>query len=452
MKYDVIVIGGGSAGLVAAKFAKGLGKKTAIIEKRLLGGDCTHYGCIPSKALLRLSAQPIPAEDIMEQVRGLVTEIYSGETPEILQSEGIDVIEGSPVFTNNHTVEVNGRKITADKFILATGSSPFIPPIEGLKQIDYLTNETIFSLTELPASVAVLGGGPIGIEMAFALNRLGVDTAVIEMAERILPRDDAELSELLRAKLEENGVKILTGTRVTSVSRTGDYVTLKTDGALDEVHAVRVLVAAGRRPNLDGLALNKAGVDHDRAGVKTDKYLRTTAKNIYAAGDVVPPFRFTHAADYEAVTAVRNALIPIFRKAVDYSAVGWCTYTEPELAAFGLTEKEAVRQFGKEKIRVFRYDLKGLDRARTDFEPYGMAKYITGRKGFILGAHILSPRAGEVIHEVMLAKKHKIPFHKLSEMVHIYPTYSYAVKQPAKYAAVEMILDNPFVRFFRRAK
>lgn len=446
MKYDVIVIGGGSAGLVAAKFAKGLGRKTAIIEKKLLGGDCTHHGCIPSKALLHLSLNPAP--DVMKRVRELVAGIYSTETPDIFRKEGIDVIEGAASFADSGTVIVNGERITSEIFILATGSSPLIPPIEGLADIEYLTNENIFVLDRLPASVAVLGGGPIGAELSTALNRLGVDTAVIEMAEHILPRDDAELSELLRGKLEADGIKILTGTKVTSVRQNDGFVTLKTEGALDEVNAERILVAAGRVPELAGLGLEKAGVEYDRNGVKVDKYLRTTAKNIYAAGDIVPPYRFTHVADYEAVTAVRNALLP-FKKKADYTCVGWCTFTEPELAGFGLTEKEAAGRYGRDNIRIFRYGYSSLDRAVTDFSPTGMAKYITDRKGRLIGAHILGNRAGETIHEAMLAKKFKIPFQKIAGMVHIYPTYSYAVRQPARYAAVEMLLENPFIKFIR---
>lgn len=449
MNYDVIVIGGGSAGLVAAKFVHGLGKRTAIVEKRKLGGDCTHYGCVPSKALIHLSGTD--KSNVMSMVRALVDEIYSHETPDVLRGEGIDVIEGSPVFDNSSTITVNNKKYTAKKFILCTGSSPLIPDIKGLSDIDYLTNETLFGMDELPESIAVLGGGPIGVEMAFALNRLGVDTAIIEMAERILPRDDQELSERLRAKLEADGIKILTGTKVAAVRQADGFAVLETSGAVDEVRAVRVLAAAGRVPNLKGLALERAGVEYDRNGVRTDRYLRTTAKNIYAAGDIVPPYKFTHVADYEAVTAVRNALLP-FRKAADYSCVGWCTYTEPELAGFGLTEKEAAERYGSGNIRVFRYDYKGLDRAITDFAAEGLAKYITDRKGRILGAHMLGNRAGETIHEVMLAKRFGIRFQKIADMVHIYPTYSYAVRQPSKYAAVEMLMDNYFIKLIRRLR
>lgn len=467
MRYDLIVIGGGSAGLVAAKFAKGLGKKTALIEKNKIGGDCTHFGCVPSKTLLHIASLAEGAGKLkelgltdgiklnsagaMKHVRRVISDVYQGSRPSVLREEGIDVIEGSPVFEDPHTVIVDGIRLQADKFILASGSSPLIPGIKGFDTIDLLTNENIFDLDELPQSVAVLGGGPIGIEMASALNALGVDTAVIEMSDRILPKDDRELSELLRAKLTEKGIKILTGTKVTSAAHSDGCVTLETEGSVDRVKAVRLLAAIGRRPNTEGLCLEKAGVEYTKSGVVTDKYLRTTAKNIYAAGDLVPPYQFSHAADMEAVTACRNALLP-FRKAADYKGMGWCTFSAPELAGCGLTEEAAAERYGSDNVRIFRFDLKNLDRAVTDLEPYGMAKYITDRKGYLIGAHILGNCAGEILHEAMLAMKFRIPFQKISEMIHIYPTYSYAVRQPAKYAMIEMLMDHPLVKLFKRIR
>jgi len=466
MNYDLIVIGGGSAGLVAAMFAKGLGKKTAIIEKNKLGGDCTHHGCVPSKAFLNsahlgeniknlkefgltMDTSTLDTSKVMQHVRQIVSAVYYEETPEVFRDKGIDVIEGEAFFKDSQTIAVDGREYTASRFIIATGSRPFIPEIKGLDSIDILTNENIFNLNRLPLSVAVLGGGPIGLELASGLNSLGVDTAIIEMSERILPREDEELSELLRAKLTGDDLKILTDTKVVSAEQKNGYVSLFSEGQVDVVHAERVLVAVGRKPNTEGLGLEKAGVEYDSKGIKVDKYLRTTSKNIYAAGDVVSPYQFTHAADYEAVTAARNALLP-FRKKTDYSNIPWCTYTSPELARCGLTEKEAADKYGRDKIRVFKYSCSQVDRAVTDSATDGMAKYITDKKGRLLGIHILGARAGEVIHEPMLAKKFKIPFHKISEMIHIYPTYSYAVRQPAKYAVVEMLLDNPFVKLVRK--
>lgn len=467
MKYDFIVIGGGSAGLVASKFAKGVGKKVAIVERHKLGGDCTHFGCIPSKALLNAShlAQDIRniknfglemdtssfnADGAFAHVRKIVSDVYATETPDIFEEEGIDIIEGQAEFIDNMTISVDGKEYSADKFLIATGSSPFIPPIKGLEDVNYLTNETIFHLDKLPKSIAVLGGGPIGIELATAFNGLGVDVAVIEMNDRILPKEDEELSELLKIKLEADGLNILTETKVLSAEQFNDYVSLKTAGKLDEVKAEKVLVATGRKPNLEGMRLTNAGVKFDKQGVRVDKYLKTNAPNIYAAGDVVPPYQFTHVADYEAVTACRNAFLPL-NKAVDYSNVGWCTYTEPELARVGMTEKEARAEYG-DNIRVFRYEFAHVDRGISDGKTDGLAKYVTDKKGRILGAHILGSRAGEVIHEAMLAKANNIPFQKISNMVHIYPTYSYAVRQPSKYAVVEMLLDNPFIKFIRGLK
>ncbi|PLX65736.1 MAG: mercuric reductase [Denitrovibrio sp.] len=468
MMYDFIVIGGGSAGLVAAKFAKGLGKKTAIVEKNKLGGDCTHSGCIPSKTLLKsahmadsiknlkefgltMDTSSLDTSKVMQHVRQIVAGVYESETPDVIRAEGIDVIEGCAEFKDNDTIIVNGEEITSKIFLIATGSSPLIPPIEGLSEVTSYTNETIFYIDELPSSIAVLGGGPIGIELATAFNALGVDTAVIEMGSNILPKEDMELSELLRANMEEDDIKILTNTKVISVSQNEGFLTLKTEGAVEEVHAEVFLIAAGRTPNVEGMNLSKAGVKYNKHGIKVGRYLNTTAPNIYAAGDVVGPYQFTHVADYEAVTATRNALIP-FNKAVDYSNIGWCTYTEPELARCGLTQEEAEKVYGKNKIRVFRYLQNDVDRAITDGTSVGMAKYVTNKNGKILGIHILGERAGEVIHEPMLAKKLNIPFQEIADLVHIYPTYSYAVRQPSKYAAVEMLLDNPIVKFIRGLK
>ncbi|PLX69763.1 MAG: mercuric reductase [Denitrovibrio sp.] len=469
MRYDLVVIGGGSAGLVAAKFALGLGKRVAIVEKNKLGGDCTHFGCVPSKALLRTShmahnikelnefglkmdTSSLDTSKAMSHIRQIVSAVYSSETPDIFREEGIDIIEGGATFIDNHTISVSNENIQADKYILATGSSPQIPDIKGLEDINYLTNETIFDLNELPSSVAVLGGGPIGLELASALNGLGVDVAIIEMSKRILPREDRELSNMLSAKLDEDEIKVITNTKVISVEQKNGFVTLNTEGEIDELHAERLLVAVGRKPNINNLGLENAGIEYDNKGVKVDKYLRTTAKNIYAAGDIVPPYQFTHVADYEAVTAARNALIPVFKKSVDYSNIGWCTYTEPELARCGLTEDEAIAEYGRDCIRVFKYSYNHVDRAITDGNTVGMAKYITNKKGYLIGIHILGSRAGEVIHEPMLAKKFKIPFQKIADMVHIYPTYSYAVRQPSKYAIIEILLDNPIVKFIKGIK
>ena len=471
MDYDLIVIGGGSAGLVAAKFAKGLGKKTAIVENGKLGGDCTHTGCIPSKTLLHsahmaqnirnlkeygltMDTSSLDTSKVMQHVRQTVSGVYESETPDVLRQEGIDVIEGSASFTDRNTIVVNGSRITSEKFLLATGSSPLIPDIKGLSSVNYYTNETIFSIEELPASAIILGGGPIGAELASALNALGVQIAVVEQAQSILPLEEGELSSLLAGVMEENDIHILTGTKAVSVEQKDGFISLKTESEpddFDEVNAECIIVAAGRRPNTGGLGLEKAGVEYDKNGVKVDKYLRTTAENIFAAGDILSSYRFTHVADYEAVTAARNAFIPL-KKAVDYKDIGWCTYTEPELARCGLTRKEAEAEYGKENICVHRYWYYQVDRAVTDDKVVGMSKFITDRKGRILGIHILGERAGEVIHEPMLAKKFNIPFHKIADMVHIYPTYSYAVRQPAKYAVVERLLENPFVRLFRRLK
>jgi dihydrolipoamide dehydrogenase len=468
MRYDLIVLGGGSAGLVAAKFAKGLGKSVAIVEKHKLGGDCTHFGCVPSKALLKsahvakdiknlneyglsMDTSTLDASKVLLRVKQIVDGVYDGETPDVFRAEGIDIIEGFASFLDKKTIEVKGRAYRAEKFIIATGSSPFIPPVTGLSETNFLTNETVFKMTEMPDSIAVLGGGPIGVELASAFNSLGVDTALIELADNILPREDPELTRMLRRQLEDEGMNILTGTKVLETIQEDGFVRIKTEGKVEEVLAKELLVAVGRKPNLDGLGLDKAGVAYDRKGLKVDKYLKTTADNIYACGDVVPPYQFTHVADYEAVIAVGNALLP-FRKKRKYDLIPWCIYTSPELARCGLTEEEAISQYGKEGVSVYKFEYNHIDRAITDSNTTGISKYITNKKGKLLGIHILGERAGEVIHEPMLAMKHGIPFQKIKDMIHIYPTYSYVVRQPSKYAAIEMLLNMPIVKFLRGLK
>jgi len=466
MIYDLIIIGGGSAGLVAAKFAKGLGKRVAIVEKDKLGGDCTHFGCVPSKALLKsahvaadlknaekyglsIDDSTLDTSNVLSHIKNIIAGVYTGETPEVFREEGIDIIPGYASFMNDYQIDVSGRVYESEKFVIATGSSPFIPDIKGLSDIDYLTNETIFSMDKLPESLLAIGGGPIGVELASAMSSLGVDVALVERSANILPKEDAELTSLLKEKLKDDCLKILNNTKVLEIEDMGNFIRAKTEGEVDEISAEKVLVAVGRRANLDGLKLEKTSVKRDSKGILVDEYLRTAAKNIYACGDVVPPYQFTHVADYEAVIAVRNAFLP-FRQKRDYSSVSWATYTEPELARGGLTESEAVSRFGKDNVRVFKYKYEHVDRGITDSNTLGLAKYITNKKGKLVGIHILGSRAGEVIHEPMLAMKNGIPFHKIKDMIHIYPTYSYVVRQPSKYAAIEMILDNPLVKLLKR--
>jgi pyruvate/2-oxoglutarate dehydrogenase complex dihydrolipoamide dehydrogenase (E3) component/uncharacterized membrane protein YdjX (TVP38/TMEM64 family) len=463
--YDVVVIGAGSAGLVACKLANGLGKKVALIEKRKIGGDCTWFGCIPSKTLIKsaniahqmsrlaeFGLKPngpveLNTDAVMPHVRAVVQADADGHPPASYEAEGINVIFGAAEFLDNHRLKVADKTISAKKFIICTGSRASIPPIEGLDQVRYLTNETIFDLDTLPESMIVLGAGPIGIELSAALNRLGVKVTVLARSTRILKKEDPELSNILLQTLRAEGLTILTETKTIKFSQHEERIVtdIEDSEGARQIEAQSLLVAVGRKPNIDTLSLEKAGVEFDDKGVKVDKYLRTTDKNIYAAGDVAPPYLFTHIAEYEAVIATTNACLPFPIRRTNYENVLWCTYTDPELARAGLTEDQARAQYG-DKVRVYRWEHKNVDRAKTDLEENGLTKIICTPKGKIFGIHILGHVAAELMHEVQLAKSLNKPFSKIASVIHAYPSYSDAVRQPAKKCYIDILQNNFFVK------
>ncbi|MCK4753413.1 MAG: FAD-dependent oxidoreductase [Planctomycetes bacterium] len=467
--YDIVVVGGGAAGFVASKLANGLGKKVALIEKKKLGGDCTWFGCIPSKALIKSAhivhqttrlgefglepKRPIKlnTDKVMAHVRSVVQADADGHPPESFRREGIDVLFGGLEFLDSHRIKLNEKIISSEKFIICTGSHPFVPPIEGLDEIEYLTNETVFDLDILPKSMIFLGGGPIGVELSAALNRLGVKVTILQRAGQILEKEDGELVDRLVQTLQAEGLEILTKTQAVRFSQgKGKIVAdIVDEQGSRQIEAEAVLVSVGRRPSIGELALEKAGVKFDAKGIKVDKHLRTTARNIYAAGDVVPPYLFSHISEYEAVLAVTNAFLPIRRK-VNYENVLWCTYTDPELAHAGLTEQQAKERYG-DKVRVYRWEHKNVDRAKTDLEQNGLSKFVCDNKGRLLGIHILGHGAGELMHEAQLAKSIGLPFSKIASVIHAYPSYSDSVRQPAKKCYLERLQNNFFVKLFKKA-
>jgi pyruvate/2-oxoglutarate dehydrogenase complex dihydrolipoamide dehydrogenase (E3) component len=467
--YDVVVLGGGSAGLVAAKLANGLGKKVAMIEKRKLGGDCTWFGCVPSKTLIKsaniahqmsrlqeFGLKPdheflLNADNVMAHVRAVVQADADGHPPESFRAEGIDVLFGESKFLDNHRIRLGEKEITSAKFIICTGSHPFIPPIEGVNQVPYLTNETIFDLEKLPQSMIVLGGGPIGSEICCAMNRLGVRVTVVQKAEHILSREDEELAGRLMDSLQAEGVKLITRAEIVKLAQQDGQIVATvrdTQGNSSQIAAESILIAVGRRPNLDGLALENAGVESDSKGIKVDKHLRTTAKNIYACGDVVPPYLFTHVAEYEAIIATTNACFGLPIKTANYDNVLWTTYTDPELAHAGSTEQQAKERYGDD-IKIYRWEHKDVDRAKTDLAQNGLSKFICDKKGKLLGIHILGHGAGELMHEAQLAKSLGIPFSKIASVIHAYPSYSDAVRQPAKKCYIDILQNNPFIKLLK---
>jgi pyruvate/2-oxoglutarate dehydrogenase complex dihydrolipoamide dehydrogenase (E3) component len=473
--FDLIVIGGGAAGLVASKFAAGLSKKVLLIERSRLGGECTLYGCVPSKTLIRTARvfhemrhagdvgldagpPPVAGESVLARVRRVVERVYEGHRPEVLESLGIRVLIGRPRFRDNHSVEVEGRLASAASFIICTGSSPLVPPIDGIETVPYLTNETIFDMEQLPRSLVVLGGGPIGVEMAQAFNYLGVSVTLLEAADRILIREDKELCDLLAGRLVGQGLALRTGTMVKGVGSGRGAILVNvenTAGRQYSVTADALLVAAGRKANVDSLDLEAAGVEYSPKGVKTDGKLRTTAGNIYACGDAAGPYPFSHMAEHQARIAAQNALFPLKRRA-DLRHYIWCTFADPEFAHAGLTESEARERYG-DGLRIYRWKFGDIDRAKTEAEEFGLAKFICDRSYRLIGAHILGARAGELIHEAQILKTLGIPFYKLDSVIHVYPTFSDAIKQPAKIAHIEKVRNSFLVKvaeklFLRRPR
>jgi pyruvate/2-oxoglutarate dehydrogenase complex dihydrolipoamide dehydrogenase (E3) component len=466
--YDVVVIGAGSAGLVACKVANGLGKKTALIEKRKLGGDCTWFGCVPSKTLIKSanvahqvtrlcefgleprSPVELDTAGVMAHVRAVVQADAEGHPPEAYEAEGINVLFGAAEFVDNHTLRLGAKRISSKKFVICTGSHPFVPAIEGLEEVGYLTNETIFDLEGLPKSMIILGAGPIGLELSAALNRLGVKVTVVQRSADVLKKDDKELVGRLVETLRAEGVTILTETQTKRFSRRGRTIVAEIEGKQGrrEIEAGSILVAVGRRPNLDGLALEKAGVKYESNGIKVDSHLKTTAGNIYACGDVVPPYLFTHVAEYEAIIAATNACFGLPIRKVRYDHVLWTTYTDPELAHAGLTEEQASERYGH-AIRIYHWEHKDVDRAKTDLEQNGLSKFICDEKGRLLGIHILGHGAGELMHEAQLAKSLGLPFSKIASVIHAYPSYSDAVRQPAKKCYIDILRNNFFIKLLK---
>jgi pyruvate/2-oxoglutarate dehydrogenase complex dihydrolipoamide dehydrogenase (E3) component len=466
--YDLIAIGAGAGGFVSSKVAAGFGKKVALIEKDLLGGECTHRGCVPSKALIKAAAvahqvkhlreygleaggsNAVSGRHAMAYARAAVKKVYDSHPASVFEKAGIAVLFGNPRFLDNHSVEMNGKVLSAKKFMLCTGSSAALPPLEGLASVPYYTNENLFEIDELPPSLLVLGAGPIGIEMAQAFSRLGCATTVIAKYNTILRHEDRELARMLVNRLSDEGIRIVMEAKALRVApgNAGIVLTVEQNGKREDLTAFALLIAVGRKPNVEGLDLEKAGVRYGPKGIIVDDYLRTTAKNIYACGDVVGPYYFSHMTEYQAVTATRNAFLP-FRKKVDYRTVAWGTFTDPELAHAGMTEDEARALHGN-RVQVYRWSYGDTDRGRTDGTEQGLAKYILGPDGRLLGAHILGERAGDIIHEAQLLRHLNLPFSAVAQMIHIYPTYTDVVRQPAKRYYIDRLRNNPFIKIAAR--
>ena len=447
--YDLVVLGAGTAGLVSAAGAAGLGARVALIERHLLGGDCLNVGCVPSKCIIRsgrMAAEARRAADygvraagveadfpaVMERMRRIRSRISAHDSAARFRDLGVDVYLGNGHFIGPDAVAVNGAKLTFHRAVIATGARAVRPPVEGLEAAGYLTNETVFSLTERPRRLAVFGSGPLGCELAQVFRRLGCDVWIIERGGHILSHEDDDAAKIVAASFQRDGVNVVVAAyiRRASVAAGGKVLHLMADGREMTLTVDEFLVGAGRAPNVEGLNLESAGVEYDaRDGVHVSDHLRTANPRIYAAGDICLRHKFTHTADATARMVIQNALFG-GRKKLSALTVPWCTYTDPEIAHVGLYERDA-----KERgiaIETFARRFEDVDRAICDGEEDGLIK-IHVRQGTdkIVGATIVARHAGEMISEITLAMVGRIGLKRLSGVIHPYPTQAEAVRQVA---------------------
>ena len=449
--YNLVVLGAGSGGLVSSYIAAAVKAKVALIEKHKMGGDCLNTGCVPSKALLRSAKMLSYAKrakefgfektevdfdfaKVMERVQQKIDQIEPHDSVERYTSLGVEVIEGEAKITSPWTVEVNGETLTTRSIIIATGAKPFVPPIKGLDQIDYLTSDNLWTLRELPEKLVVLGGGPIGSEMTQAFARLGSQVTQVEMGSRIVGREDPEVGDFIQQKFEEDGIQVLTEHQAQEVRVDNDHKWLicEHQGKKTEIEFDQLLIAVGRKANVTGFGLEELGVEiAPRGTVVSDPFLRTNFPNILCAGDVTGPYQFTHTAAHQAWYAAVNALFGQFKSfKVDYRVIPWCTFTDAEVARVGLNETEATEQ--GVPFEITRYGIDDLDRAIADNEDHGWVTVLT-KPGSdkILGVTIVGTHAGDLLAEYVLAMKYKLGLNKILGTIHTYPTLAAMTKYAA---------------------
>lgn len=463
--FDLIVIGAGIAGMVSAVTAASLGKRVAVVEKSRVGGSCTNTTCIPSKALirlghasremahlerlglLRLPAGGLEGARIMPRIRDIVRKAYEKDLPETFERIGIRMVPARASFLDPHRIRAGEETLSAKKFIIAAGTIPLVPDIPGLAAVETLTNETLYRLETLPRSLLILGGGVDGLEYASAFGRLGVETTVVEMASRLLPMADGELVGRLLEILRADGIRLLTGTKAVGIVGRQGSVALTVErqgGAREQIETEQVLVAVGRKPDLEGLSLEKAGVEFNARGIVTDRRLRTSAAHIYACGDIAGPYLLASTAEAHGIVAATNACLPV-KRSVDYRNNVYVVFTEPPLAWVGLTEDEARKKSGR-GLRVYRFPYETMRRALIDGTGTGTAKFLCDRRGRIAGAHILGEAAAEVIHEAALVRAMGKPLYAIQALTHAYPTYAQAlVGRASQLAFLDRMAENPFV-------
>jgi pyruvate/2-oxoglutarate dehydrogenase complex dihydrolipoamide dehydrogenase (E3) component len=433
-RYHLVVIGGGTAGLVAAAGAAGLGARVALVERHLLGGDCLNTGCVPSKTLISGARARLPFGEAMARVHRARLALAPHDSAHRFRGLGVDVFFGHARFTDPDTVVVDGRRLRFARAVIATGARPAMPPIPGLADAAPLTTETVFERSAVPRRLCIIGGGPVGCELAQAFGRFGVGVVLINDLPRLLEREDTDASLVVEQALRRDGVRIVLGAHIVRVDvrESVRAIAYQADGRTDVAEVEQILVSAGRTPNVDGLNLEAANVSTTESGaVRVDDFLRTTNRRVYACGDVCLPWKFTHAADASARIVVQNALFalgPLGRRRVSELTMSWCTYTDPEVAHAGLSEREA----GERGIAIDTYTqpLSSLDRAVTDGATDGFVKlHVRRGTGALVGATIVAPRAGDIIGEVSIAVAGRIPLGAIANAIHPYPTYAEAIRK-----------------------
>jgi pyruvate/2-oxoglutarate dehydrogenase complex dihydrolipoamide dehydrogenase (E3) component len=439
--YDIGIIGGGAAGLTVASGAAQLGAKTLLVEKeKALGGDCLHYGCVPSKTLIRsaqvyhlmknstafglpaIETRPVDFQAVKKRIQSVIETIQKHDSEERFCSLGAKVLFGEPSFVDEHSVRLNGDTVSARNWVIATGSSPSVPAVEGLDKTPYITNKEIFTLDQLPSSMVILGAGPIAIEMAQAFCRLGTKVSVVQRSGQILTKEDKDMADEIMKVLGSEGVTFHLNASVLRVKDLGsekEIVLKDGEGNPFSLKAEKILVAMGRDPNVKALGLEGIGVEFDRKGIKVDDRMRTTRKHIYAAGDITGTYPFTHAAGYEGGIVVSNAIFHLPRRA-NYTFLPWCTYTDPELASIGMNEKRA-REAGME-YSIWTEPFKSNDRSLAEGEQAGEIKLLLDKSEKPLGVQILGPQAGELVSEWVAVLNGKVKLSTLAAAVHPYPT------------------------------
>ncbi|MBF0279368.1 MAG: FAD-dependent oxidoreductase [SAR324 cluster bacterium] len=453
MDYNLVAIGAGAAGLVTSYIGAVSKAKVALVEKHRMGGDCLYTGCVPSKALISNAKvvktlkeheafglenvqYSVNFSQVMERIQEIIRKIEPHDSIERFTRLGVDCYQGEAKLISPHELKINEKIISARNIVIATGARPYIPPIPGIETLDYLHSDNLWDLRELPKRLLVVGGGPIGCELAQAFGRLGSEVTVMDLLPTIMPREDPEIVKFVIDAFEEDGIRILTGVKLVRFEKgeNEDRVIYENAGYEEELSFDRVIIATGRKANSQGFGLEELGLALNPNGtIKVDPYLRTSQPNIYACGDVAGPYQFTHMAAHQAWYCAVNALLSPFKKfRVDYSVVPWCTYTDPEVARVGLSETEAKAQNIPYELST--YGLDDLDRAITEGEDSGLIKVLTvPGKDRIIGAVICGYHAGDLLAEFVLAMKHGLGMNKILGTIHSYPTFS----EGAKYAAGE---------------